>query len=152
MATPLVKSAAGPSLQAAVSKMSIQSSSILFVDDDEAFSYAAAKELRAAGYEVWLAPDHRLALQVLESPQPLDLLITDIVMPNSVNGFALARMALLRRLELKVLYLTAFDLATEEAAGKILRKPVPLEVLALETRLALAGKDDLRASMHGGTT
>ena len=97
-------------------------------------------------------PDHRLALQVLESPQPLDLLITDTVMPNSVNGFALARMALLRRLELKILYLTAFDLATEEAAGKILRKPVPLEVLALETRLALAGKDDLRASMHGGTT
>ena len=145
MATPLVKSSAGPSPQAAVAKMSLRPSSILFVDDDEAFSYAAAKELRAAGYEVWLASDHRLALQVLESPQPLDLLITDIVMPNSVNGFALARMALLRRLELKILYLTAFDLPGEEAAGRILRKPVPLEVLTLETRLALAGKGDLRA-------
>jgi CheY-like chemotaxis protein len=145
MATPLVKSSAGPSPQAAVAKMSLRPSSILFVDDDEAFRYAAAKELRAAGYEVWLARDHRLAFQVLESPQPLDLLITDIVMPNSVNGFALARMALLRRLELKILYLTAFDLPTQEAAGKILRKPVPLEVLTLETRLALAGKGELRA-------
>ena len=28
-----------------------------------------------------LAPDHRLALKILESPQPLDLLITDVVMP-----------------------------------------------------------------------
>jgi CheY-like chemotaxis protein len=76
MATPLVKSSAGvgtgPGLQAAVSKMSLRSSGILFVDDDEAFSYAAAKELRAAGYEVWLAPDHRLALQIPESPQFAD--------------------------------------------------------------------------------
>jgi hypothetical protein len=81
MATPLVKSSAGvgtgPGLQAAVSKMSLRSSGILFVDDDEAFSYAAAKELRAAGYEVWLAPDHRLALQIPESPQFADRDPTD---------------------------------------------------------------------------
>jgi CheY-like chemotaxis protein len=44
-----------------------------------------------------LAPDHRLALQILESSQPLDLLITDVVMPGHVNGFALARMARMRR-------------------------------------------------------
>jgi hypothetical protein len=66
-------------------------------------------------------------------------------MPNSVNGFALTPMALLRRVELKILYPTAFDPPTEEAASKILLKPVPLEVLTLETRLALAGKGDLRA-------
>jgi hypothetical protein len=66
-------------------------------------------------------------------------------MPNSVSGFALARMARVRRLELKILYLTAFDLPAEEAEGKILRKPVPLELLVLETWRALAGKGDLRA-------
>jgi CheY-like chemotaxis protein len=147
MATPLVKSSAGaatgPGLQSAVPKMALGSSGILFVDDDEVFSYAAAKALRVAGHEVWLAHDYRLALQILLSPQPLDLLITDIVMPNGVNGFALARMARLRRLELKILYLTAFDFPAEEAAGKILRKPLPLEVLVLETQRALAGGGDL---------
>jgi CheY-like chemotaxis protein len=113
---------------------------ILLVDDDEAFSYTAAKALRAAGYDVSIAPDHRLALEILDSPRPLDLLITDIVMPNRVNGFALARMARLRRLDLKILYMTAFEVPTEEAVGKILHKPLPLEVLTLEARLALAGK------------
>jgi CheY-like chemotaxis protein len=63
---------------------------ILFVDDDEAFCYAAANALGAVGYKVSVAPDHRLALQILESPEPLDLMITDIVMPGHVNGFALA--------------------------------------------------------------
>ena len=78
-------------------------------------------------------------------PQPLDLLITDIVMPNGVNGFALARMARMRRLDLNILYLTAFDLPAEEAGGKIVRKPIPLELLVLEARRALAGKCDPRA-------
>jgi CheY-like chemotaxis protein len=113
---------------------------ILLVDGDEAFSYAAAHALRAAGHGVLLAPDHRLALEILDSHRPLDLLITGIVMANSVNGYALARMARMRRLDLKILYLTASEVPTEEAVGKILRKPLPLEVLTLEARLALAGK------------
>jgi hypothetical protein len=45
--------------------------------------------LRAAGFEVFLAPDYRLTLEDLESTRPIDLLITDIVMPARVNGVAL---------------------------------------------------------------
>jgi CheY-like chemotaxis protein len=117
--------------------MSLESSSILVVDDDEAFCYVAAKALRAAGYLVTIAPDFRVALQILEGDQPLDLLITDIVMPDRVNGFALARMARLRRLDLKVLNMTAYDLPTDEALSKILRKPFPLEILPLEVARVL---------------
>src|SRR5215813_8801698 len=97
---------------------------ILLVDDEEAFCYAAARALRGAGFEVSLATDHRLALKILDSTQPLDLLITDVVMPDRVNGFALARMARMRRRDLRVLYISAYDLPTEEAVGKILRKPI----------------------------
>jgi CheY-like chemotaxis protein len=143
MAMPLAEASARegrrPGRLAAPPKMLLGSCSILFVDDDEAFSYAAAKVLRTAGYKVWLAHDYRNALQILESRQPLDLLIT-IVMRNGVNGFALARMARMRRLDLKILYLTAFDFPAEEAAGKIVRKPIPLELLVFETRRALGGK------------
>jgi CheY-like chemotaxis protein len=111
---------------------------ILLVDDEEAFGYAAAKVLRKAGFDVSLAPDYRLALQILEGPQPLDLLITDVVMPERVNGFALARMARMRRLDLRILYMTAHEVPAEEAMGKILRKPIPLDVLVREAGLALA--------------
>ena len=111
---------------------------ILFVDDDEAFCYAAAKALRNAGFSVSLAPDHRLALQILEGPQPPDLLITDLVMPGGINGFALARMARMRRLDLRVLYVTAYDLPMEEGIGKVLRKPIGLDALVAEARNALS--------------
>ena len=118
------------------------------VDHDEDFSCRAAKALRAAGYSVFLAPDYRLALEILESPWPLDLLITDIVLitdiliPNSVNGFALARMARMRRLSLKVLYTTAYDFAGNEAIGKLLRKPLAMDRLVFEVGLALTTTDD----------
>jgi len=111
---------------------------ILVVDDDEAFCYAGAKALRMAGFKVLLAPDHRLALQILEGIDPIDQLITGIVMPNRVNGFALARMGQMARPNLKVLYLTAFEESTDEAIGPVLRKPIPFEALVAEARLALA--------------
>jgi CheY-like chemotaxis protein len=113
-------------------------SHILLVDDEEGFRYAAAKALRKAGFEVASFPDYRGALETLEGNAPLDLLITDIVMPDRINGFALARMARMRRLDLKVLYLTAYDVPSTEAIGKVLRKPITPDVLTEEVRRALA--------------
>jgi CheY-like chemotaxis protein len=113
---------------------------ILVVDDDLAFGDSTARVLRAAGFEVFLAPDHRLALEDLESTRPIDLLITDIVMPDRVNGVALSRMARMRRPELKVIYLTAYDIpgVEDEAAGPVLRKPIDGEQLVAEVRRVLA--------------
>ena len=111
---------------------------ILLVDDEEGFRYAAAKALQTAGFEVVAVPDYRGALEMLEGDGPLDLLVTDIVMPDRVNGFALARMARMRRLDLKVLYLTAYDVPSHEAIGKVLRKPITADELTAEVRLALA--------------
>ena len=116
---------------------------ILVVDDDPAFGDATARVLRAAGFEVFLAPDHRLALEDLESTRPIDLLITDIVMPDRVNGVALSRMARMRRPELKVIYLTAYDIpgVEDEAAGPVLRKPIDDERLLAEVRRVLTTAD-----------
>ena len=99
---------------------------ILLVDDDEAFREAAATLLRSAGYQVQLAPDYRLALQILEGDEPIDLLAVDIVMPDRVNGLALARMARLRRPGLKILYVSGYDIPgiSDEALGPIVRKPI----------------------------
>jgi CheY-like chemotaxis protein len=113
---------------------------ILVVDDDPAYGDFTARVLGAAGFEVCLAPDHRLALEDLESTRPVDLLITDIVMPDRVNGVALSRMARMRRPELKVIYLTAYDIpgVEDDAIGPVLRKPVDENRLVAEVRRVLA--------------
>lgn len=111
---------------------------ILLVDDEDDFRYMAEKALRGAGYDVTAAGDYQAALDVLAGPDPLDLMMTDIVMPKGISGFALARMARMRRLDLKLLYLTAYDVPTNEAVAKILRKPLTESELVQEVRLALA--------------
>jgi CheY-like chemotaxis protein len=113
---------------------------ILFVDDDPVFAEASAQILRGAGYQVQLAPDYRLALQLLESDTPLDLMVCDIVMPERVNGLALGRMARLRRRELKIVYITGHDIPgiEDEALGPVLRKPIDNDLLVWELERALA--------------
>jgi len=99
---------------------------ILVVDDDEPFREATASVLRAAGFQVSLAGDYRLALEILESDRPIDLFLVDIVMPDGVNGLALSRMAQLRRPGISIIYLSGYDIPglEGEALGPIIRKPV----------------------------
>jgi CheY-like chemotaxis protein len=111
---------------------------ILIVDDEEQFRYAAEKALRGAGYAVKSVENYQKALDILVGPEPLDLLLTDVVMPHGINGFALGRMARMRRLDLKVLYMTGYDVPTREASGKILRKPISDTELLKEVQSALA--------------
>jgi CheY-like chemotaxis protein len=106
---------------------------VLVVDDDDAFRYATVKLLTDAGFETAEAPDYRQALDILDDKKPLVLLLMDIVVPG-VNGFALARM---RHRELKVIYVSAFDVPTDEAIGPVLRKPVDSDVLLAEIRKVL---------------
>ena len=113
---------------------------ILLVDDDKTLNEAVGQLLRRAGFEVTLATDFRVALEVLEAEGRIDLLISDIVMPASVNGIALTRMARLRRRDLKVLYLTGYNIPgiENEALGPILRKPIDDAQLLREIERVLA--------------
>lgn len=111
---------------------------ILLVEDDAAFRYAAEKALVHAGFEVVTANDYSHALKMMESDELIDLLLTDIVMPKGINGFALARMGRMRRKNLQVLYMTAYDMPNEQADGKILRKPLSENDLVQEVKQAMA--------------
>jgi CheY-like chemotaxis protein len=113
---------------------------VLLVDDDQVLAEALAQVLCGAGYQVQLAPDYRLALEVLESNALVDLLICDIVMPDRVNGLALGRMARLRRPELKIIYITGHDIPgiEDEALGPVLRKPIDNDLLIAEIERVLA--------------
>jgi CheY-like chemotaxis protein len=128
---------------------------ILLVDDDEADRYATARSLKAAGYRVISVPDHEAALGALDGSEPIAVLVTDIVMPGKANGFALARMARLRRPLLKIIYVTAYadDLARkspELMLGPMLEKPFPADrlVAAIEQSLAPDGLDPNKPSQR----
>jgi len=117
---------------------------ILVVDDDEAFRKAVARFLQEAGFGVHVAADHRLALEILEGDEPVDLLLTDIVMPDRVNGLALARMGRMRRRDLKIVYVTGYDLPgiEDEALGHILRKPIEPAELVEEIKRILGAQPE----------
>ena len=113
---------------------------ILLVEDDEVFRDATAATLQSAGYAVQAAPDYRLALEILEGNQRIDLLLTDVVMPDRVNGLALSRMARMRRLDLPVIYMSGYDIPglEDEALGTLLRKPISDELLLAEIAQTLS--------------
>jgi CheY-like chemotaxis protein len=112
---------------------------ILVVDDDEIFRTLTAAILTDAGFDVEEAADYRNALPALERQQnPIELLITDIVMPGRISGFALARMARMRRLRLPVIYLTGSDKDTAEAIGPVLIKSTDFTALLQAVSKSLA--------------
>src|SRR5581483_7489407 len=114
---------------------------VLLVEDDAAYRYALAKQLEAAGFAVTGAPDYQDALERLDRPDPLDLLIVDIRLPRDTpHGFAIARMARVKRPRLPVLFMTAYDVPPEEANfpnARILTKGLPLDLIVLEAQEAI---------------
>ena len=68
---------------------SLQSQSILLVDDSAFFRNMLAPVLKAAGYRVTPAAHAQEALERLRAGQTYDVVLTDIEMPD-MNGFELA--------------------------------------------------------------
>jgi CheY-like chemotaxis protein len=121
-------------------------STILFIEDDEAFGYAVSRLLTGAGHRVIRAAGFETALAALEGEEPIDLLLTDVRMPSGEpHGFALARMARQRRRDLRIVYLTGLldipEGERETALGTILHKPITPEALIEAVTEELDGVD-----------
>ena len=79
---------------------------VLVVDDDPAVRDATAALLELRGYRVLEASDGPEALALLERSPEVGLLLTDIRLPNGMDGLELARRALGHRPDLEVLYVS----------------------------------------------
>ena len=114
------------------------SETVLLVEDEEALRRLGKEMLQAYGYTVLLAGDGVAGLElVLSHPEPIDLLMTDILMPR-MGGIELADRLSVLRPELKVLYTSGYNDSGgsfERVAGaRYLAKPYGMEDLARALR------------------
>src|SRR4051794_1099460 len=103
--------------------------SILVVDDDLDVLDTVTTIIRGAGHRVAAASCGDDALDLLDSDFPLDLLVTDIVMPG-INGVNLAQLVRSRRPTIRILYISGYSDTPEvrrsgsQMLGKLLKKPL----------------------------
>ena len=115
---------------------------ILLVEDEALIRVIVAESLTDAGYEVVQAESGEVALRLLERSGRLDVLLTDIQMPGTVDGNAVALAAKQRHPGLPVIYVTGRPDTLHNDMGRsdaFLRKPFgPNEVLTLIRTLLAA--------------
>ena len=117
---------------------------ILVVDDDTAVRQVTARVLEREGYRVLQAGEGAEALRVArEHSGPLDLLLTDVVMPG-MNGRQLGEKLAVVRPGTRLLYMSAYTEDEVILRGirvsevGFLYKPFSLEGLASAVRAALS--------------
>jgi CheY-like chemotaxis protein len=117
---------------------------VLVVDDDVLVRKYVVGQIQSLGYRTLAAGNASEALAIIDENAMIDLLLTDVMMPGSINGRQLAVEALLRRPALKVLYTSGYsenamvDDGYLDASVLLLAKPYRKVDLAKMIRAALA--------------
>jgi len=117
---------------------------VLVVEDEERVRQLSVDSLRELGYTVVHAGLPSEALKLIETQPRIDLLFTDVVMPE-MNGRQLAKLAIEQRPGLKVLYTTGYTRNSIVHNGVLdhdvnfLAKPFTISQLAAKVRAAIDG-------------
>jgi PAS domain S-box-containing protein len=117
---------------------------ILLVEDEQPIRQLVRKVLARYGYTVLEASDVHHALDLAEQhPEPIHLLLSDIVMPE-LSGPDLAQRVVRHRRDLRVLYMSGFSNRLSTSSGVlsgavgVLEKPFTPERLATRVRECLS--------------
>ncbi len=87
---------------------SAEHETILVVDDEPLVRMVAVEILEELGYHVLEAGDGPTALKIMNSGQPIDLLVTDVGLPGGMNGRQLADAVRAEKPDFKVLFVTGY--------------------------------------------
>ena len=126
--------------------------SILLVEDEYKLAEILQRELEAAGYQVWYAPDGSQALLLFQHQSP-DLIILDWNLPE-VNGLDVLR-RIRQQSAVPVLMLTARNDLTDRVVGlevgadDYLVKPFHLPELIARVRALLRRTERIREMLTG---
>ena len=117
---------------------------VLLVEDEPMVRSVAERALTRHGYKVLTADNGEEALEIINSGEPIDLLISDVVMPG-MDGPTVVREARKSRPELKILFMSGY--AEEQLRKSIdienvnfLPKPFSVSELAEAARRAAGAK------------
>ena len=122
-----------------------KTATVLVVDDEESVRQFVGRVIRDAGYRTEVASDGAQALEIAAKLRPLDLLVTDVMMPQ-MTGDELARRLRLNEPALKILYLTGYsdrlfkDKVTLWEDEAFLDKPCTVKGLKEAVSLLLSGR------------
>jgi len=108
----------------------------MVVDDESMIRQFVATVLEGSGYRVSDADSPARALQILESAPDLDLLVTDVVMPDG-SGCDLADRMRERRPQLPVLFISGYEVdgVRLQSSDSFLQKPFRAPDLLERVRL-----------------
>ena len=116
---------------------------VLLAEDEPAVRMMVREVLERAGFRVLAAEDGEEALAVSRGHDGIvDLLVTDIVMPN-LGGRELAARLLVERPGVRILFMSGYPNDARElgelagSTGDLLRKPFSLKELVERVRAAL---------------
>jgi CheY-like chemotaxis protein len=106
---------------------------VLLVEDEAFLRELVMEGLQDAGYSVLEASDGTAGLQALQSDQRIDLLLSDIKLPD-IDGYQVAEAGRALRPGLKVVLMTGYapsplPLALQSVVYRVLQKPFSLEAL-----------------------
>ena len=116
---------------------------VLVVEDDADARSTLAAMVTELGYRVVEAENGASALPILEQARPVNILLSDVIMPGGMSGLDLARAARKRHPDLKVLFVSGYDRTAIAQATKyddslkLLNKPFSLKDLSRELQALL---------------
>jgi signal transduction histidine kinase len=126
---------------------------VLLAEDEEGVRALAYDFLTSAGYRVFVANDGAKALEISETlGERLDVLVTDVVMPNMRGPELASRMKILRP-DLKVVFMSGYleqNEGGEDFTGTatFLQKPFSKDVLVRQVGAALQGEPSTVSALH----
>jgi CheY-like chemotaxis protein len=118
---------------------------VLVIDDEPTIRMLISEVLEEHGYVVVEAWDGPSGMPILQSAARIDLLITDVGLPNGMNGRQVADAARQMRPGLKVLFITGYAENAVIGNGhldkgmQVIAKPFEMDVLARKIREIVEG-------------
>jgi CheY-like chemotaxis protein len=123
---------------------------VLVVEDEEGIREVARRVLERGGYEVLTAPDGPEALALARGRQgPIDLLITDVIMPRMMGNELAGEMATLRP-STRVMYMSGYAQPLMNANQDLPPDTILIEKPFTERSLLAKVREALGASGSNG--